>query len=113
VRLRELELPSLLHHSFQHFTKFNYLETSSSVLLFWPTLYDEAQALANRFLLAPYDPTITNLIFLADRNSPHRFTQIIPSNASYAQILPRCGCTCYQVPQTQAVYVFGGFYANK
>ncbi len=60
-----------------------------------------------------YHPTITNLIFAADRNTPHRLIQVEPVNASYLHVLPRSGCTCYQVPSTNLVYIFGGFYGSS
>lgn len=62
---------------------------------------------------ADYQPNITNLIFAADRSAPHRLIQVQPVNPSYLQVIPRSGCTCYQVPSTNMVYIFGGFYGNK
>lgn len=70
-------------------------------------------ALFHQFVQRTYQPTPTSLVFVASRANPSQLVAVTPCNSAALHVLPRSSCTSYQVPGTDYIYIFGGFYQQE
>lgn len=76
--------------------------------MFWPKIFDSRKNILSKYYSINYLPESTSLFFRAFRKRPEYFLLI--HNKQDEKLIPRHGCKCYEVPDTNVIYVFGGFY---
>ncbi len=81
--------------------------------MFWPQIYNELEHILCRIADVEYKSEITTDVYRANRNNPFLFNCMSIQNYSQYPIIPRTGVKCYEVPDTNKIYILGGFYTNQ
>ena len=94
--LREIVILQKEHelNPHQYLINFQVAETSNSIVLFWPMLFDERAALLHELAGSDYRPTITSLVLVARRSALEQLVVVQPMQGSHMH--PRTGCTTLQ-----------------